>query len=47
MAQLALFEDERKQLDADKRYWQPGLESLETELTTEHGPPRRNYLPPP
>jgi hypothetical protein len=25
VAQLALFEDERKQLDADKRYWQPRL----------------------
>ena len=33
-----IIQSQRKQLDADKRYWQRRLESLETELTTEHGP---------
>ena len=33
-----IIQRQHKQLDADKRYWQRRLESLETELTTEHGP---------
>lgn len=44
IAQLPLFgEDEKKQLEADKRYWLRRLESLETELTTEPDRIRRAY----
>jgi superfamily II DNA or RNA helicase len=45
IAQLPLFgDDERKQLDADKRYWTRRLESLETELTTEPDRIRQGYV---
>lgn len=42
--QLPLFgADEKKQLDADKRYWQRRLETLEQELTTEPARIRQGY----
>lgn len=44
IAQLPLFgDDEKKQLDADKRYWTRRLESLEAELTTEPQRIRQGY----
>jgi len=45
IAQLPLFgDDERKQLDADKRYWLRRLESLEAELTSEPDRIRQGYV---
>jgi len=44
VAQLALFEDEKKQLEADKRYWLRRLDTLETELTTEPDRIRQAYV---
>jgi uncharacterized protein YciI len=42
--QLPLFaEDERKQIEADKRHWQRRLETLEEELTTEPARIRQSY----
>jgi SNF2 family DNA or RNA helicase len=44
VAQLALFEDEKKQLEADKRYWLRRLDTLEMELTTEPDRIRQGYV---
>jgi hypothetical protein len=42
--QLPLFEaEERKQIEADKRYWQRRLEKLDEELTTEPARIRQSY----
>ncbi len=42
--QLALFaENEKKQMDADKRYWHKRLEQLEKELDTEPARIRESY----
>ena len=44
VAQLPLFNDEeRKQLDADKRHWERRLVKLEEELTTEPARIRQSY----
>jgi SNF2 family DNA or RNA helicase len=41
--QLPLLQDERKQLDADKRYWHRRLQSLEKELESEPERIKRSY----